>query len=126
VRLAGGHKKAMNTNPKRAPMPASSPREHLQGLLSELQARHQRLHEHLASEPRSADASEQAVERENDEVVESLVLATETNLSQIEKAIARIDSGSYGVCTHCGVAIEQRRLQALPQATECVDCAQLP
>lgn len=116
----------MNTNPNRAQMSASSPREHLQRLHSELQARHQRLHEHNASEPRSADASEQAVERENDEVVESLVQATEANLSQIEKAIARLDAGSYGLCTRCGVAIEQGRLQALPQATECINCAQSP
>lgn len=98
----------------------------MQGLRSELQSRHQRLQAHYAAEPRSADSSERAVECENDEVVESLERATALELAQIEKAIARLDAGNYGICTRCGVVIEPTRLQALPQASECLGCAAMP
>lgn len=44
-------------------------------------------------------------------------------VSQIEEAIHRIDDGTWGVCEVCGGKIAAARMQALPTATLCVDCA---
>jgi len=45
-------------------------------------------------------------------------------LAQNERALARIDSGTYGTCESCGEAIGKARLQAFPRATLCVKCKQ--
>jgi RNA polymerase-binding protein DksA len=43
-------------------------------------------------------------------------------LTAIESALARLDDGSFGRCRSCGGAIAEERLEALPWATECIDC----
>ena len=45
-------------------------------------------------------------------------------LAQNERAIARIEAGTYGTCESCGEAIGKARLQAFPRATLCVSCEQ--
>ncbi len=45
-------------------------------------------------------------------------------LTQNERAIARIDAGTYGTCESCGEPIGKARLQAFPRATLCVSCKQ--
>jgi DnaK suppressor protein len=45
-------------------------------------------------------------------------------LVQNERAIARIDAGTYGACESCGEPIGKARLQAFPRATLCVSCKQ--
>lgn len=45
-------------------------------------------------------------------------------LAQTERAIARIEAGTYGTCESCGNAIGKARLQAFPRATLCVACKQ--
>jgi len=45
-------------------------------------------------------------------------------LAQTERALARIDAGSYGSCESCGEPIGKARLQAFPRATLCVRCKQ--
>jgi DnaK suppressor protein len=41
---------------------------------------------------------------------------------RLTAALARIDAGSYGVCSDCGDAIHPGRLRALPEADACVPC----
>ncbi|HEX2314978.1 MAG TPA: TraR/DksA C4-type zinc finger protein [Thermomonospora sp.] len=43
---------------------------------------------------------------------------------QNERAIARMDAGTYGICESCGKPIGKARLQAFPRATLCVPCKQ--
>jgi DnaK suppressor protein len=43
-------------------------------------------------------------------------------LVQNERAIARMDAGTYGICESCGRPIGKARLQAFPRATLCVPC----
>ena len=43
-------------------------------------------------------------------------------LEQTERALDRMDRGTYGVCEACGHAIGKARLQAFPRATQCVPC----
>jgi DnaK suppressor protein len=45
-------------------------------------------------------------------------------LAQNERALARIEAGTYGVCESCGQPIGKARLQAFPRATLCVACKQ--
>ena len=44
-------------------------------------------------------------------------------LEQVEAAFKRIEAGSYGVCQQCGRTIDLQRLQAIPYASRCIDCA---
>lgn len=44
-------------------------------------------------------------------------------LEQVEAAIERIEAGTYGVCQQCGRRIDAQRLQAVPYASHCIDCA---
>lgn len=43
-------------------------------------------------------------------------------LMQTEKALARLEDGTYGVCEQCGEPIGKLRLMAFPRATLCMDC----
>jgi RNA polymerase-binding protein DksA len=43
-------------------------------------------------------------------------------LIQIDAALARIESGSFGTCTNCGKPIAEERLEARPWASLCIDC----
>jgi DnaK suppressor protein len=68
-----------------------------------------------------ADAGSKAFEREQE-------LALRQNaqdlLDQGDRALSRIDAGTYGVCESCGQPIGKARLQAFPRATLCVACKQ--
>lgn len=72
----------------------------------------------------SADWAEQAAERENDEVLESLGQASAEELQQIKAALARIEAGEYFYCSRCGAEIPAARLELLPFCTTCVSCAE--
>jgi DnaK suppressor protein len=43
-------------------------------------------------------------------------------LGDIEAALERMDAGTYGQCTDCGVNIPPARLNAYPTAKRCIDC----
>ncbi|MET9733577.1 TraR/DksA C4-type zinc finger protein [Streptomyces sp. NPDC006458] len=45
-------------------------------------------------------------------------------LIQSERALERLDAGTYGLCENCGKAIGKARMQAFPRATLCVECKQ--
>ena len=49
----------------------------------------------------------------------------EHELTDIDRALARIDAGTYGICERCGQKISVGRLEARPTATLCIDCARL-
>jgi len=68
-----------------------------------------------------ADAGSKAFEREHEL---ALTQNARDLLDQGERALGRIDAGTYGVCESCGQPIGKARLQAFPQATLCVTCKQ--
>lgn len=43
-------------------------------------------------------------------------------LAAIDAALSRIQSGTYGICTDCGVDIAPARLHATPEAPRCITC----
>lgn len=74
--------------------------------------------------PLSADFAEQASEREHEEVLDALGEAGRIEMRKISAALARIDSGDYGVCISCGEDIPAGRLAVLPFSDSCVRCAE--
>ncbi|GAA3117166.1 TraR/DksA family transcriptional regulator [Streptosporangium carneum] len=68
-----------------------------------------------------ADAGARTYEREREI---ALTLNARDLVAQNERAIARIDAGTYGVCESCHKPIGKERLQAFPRATLCVVCKQ--
>lgn len=81
-------------------------------------------HLYRREEPYDADFEEQAVETQNNEVVEQIDREAQVELSQINKALERIEAGSYGECSNCGADISEQRLQALPHTDRCIRCAE--
>ncbi len=59
------------------------------------------------------------VERERDLALSAQARAA---VEEIDRALAKIDAGTYGTCEQCGQAIPKARLKALPYATLCVAC----
>jgi RNA polymerase-binding protein DksA len=66
-----------------------------------------------------ADAGSKTFEREHEM---SLANNTRDMLVQAERALARIDNGTYGICENCGNPIGKARLQVFPRATLCMTC----
>jgi RNA polymerase-binding transcription factor DksA len=46
-------------------------------------------------------------------------------LEETERAILRVEKGTYGRCGRCGKAISPERLRVVPSAAFCIECAQL-
>jgi DnaK suppressor protein len=44
-------------------------------------------------------------------------------LYKVERALARMDEGSYGICRNCGKPIDPARLRAIPYTRYCMACA---
>ena len=94
----------------------------LEKLTTEYRARADAIRQDLARS-HSADSTEQAAERQNDEVLEALLAESEAALRQAEKARERLQQGSYGRCSKCGEAISAARLAVMPMTCCCVQCA---
>ncbi|GAB3499452.1 TraR/DksA family transcriptional regulator [Flexivirga lutea] len=56
-------------------------------------------------------------------MVDALRRDAKAQLTRIDAALARVRAGSYGRCEHCGGAIVDERLAALPTTTTCITCA---
>ena len=54
----------------------------------------------------------------------AVVEALRSNLVDVERALGRIDAGTYGICERCGKPIDPARLEARPWALLCIDCKQ--
>jgi DnaK suppressor protein len=96
-------------------------------LLTELRRHAQHVSDDQAAalDAASDDAKESADLALRD-VIEELALKLGDRESQmvadVDQALLRIEEGSYGICVHCGRAIDERRLEALPTARYDADC----
>lgn len=79
------------------------------------------LHTNGAPDP---DSGEQAIERENDDVLESLGGLARSELEKINAALERIERKEYGICTECEKPISAERLKAIPYTEHCIECAE--
>ena len=48
--------------------------------------------------------------------------AAHRELAQIDTALHRLETGTYGLCTRCGQPISPERLKVLPYTALCIDC----
>ena len=55
----------------------------------------------------------------------SLIENEQGTLDQIYDALARIEAGTFGACEECGGPISKPRLQAIPYARHCIECARV-
>jgi RNA polymerase-binding transcription factor DksA len=103
-------------------IPVQGRKAALEKRLTELGARLAAIESELESH-HEADWEELAVEREGDEVLEATGTAGLAEITQIRAALKRIATGEYGTCAHCGTAIAEARLDALPWTPLCRACA---
>jgi DnaK suppressor protein len=68
------------------------------------------------------DAADAAFESGSDEMSSQLAELDSRELSQIERALARLKAGTYGLCESCQSKIPVGRLNALPYTTLCIEC----
>lgn len=68
-----------------------------------------------------ADTGSKTFEREHEM---SVTNNTRELLDQSNKALKRLDDGTYGICEMCGGPIGKGRLRAFPRATLCIECKQ--
>lgn len=101
---------------------AETARAHLTERLAELQGRQLRIVQDL-SEPLNPDSSEQAVEKEDDASLEAQAALVVREIASINRALLRIENGTYGECVRCGDAIGRERLEVRPEAALCFSCA---
>ena len=56
---------------------------------------------------------------------EAMTLAgsLQEQLEEVEQSLSKMDAGTYGQCESCGKEIGDARLEAVPTARYCIDCA---
>jgi DnaK suppressor protein len=109
--------------------------DNLKQVRSRLEAEDKRLRDELAQLETNAQPTEARREgspfgKREEEATESSELEKRLALekriggamSEIEHALHKLDDGTYGLCDICGKPISPDRLEALPQASHCVDC----
>lgn len=114
-------------------MPAGNGDLNLDAIRHELEDRRDRARERLAAlaerpergsavgfGKRIGDGTSEAVSRLTDVGVGD---SLERGMHRTERALAKLDEGTYGICDACGSAITRGRLKAMPDAVLCVECA---
>ncbi len=100
--------------------------QHYRQILEQrLTALDRRLHhiEHDLDQPHSRDWDDQAIEREGDEMLESMGSQGLVEVAQIKAALERLEAGQFGLCQSCEEPISAQRLAVLPHTPWCKACA---
>ena len=69
---------------------------------------------------RVGDGTTEAVSRLNEIGIGNNL---EVALERVDRALAKIDEGTYGSCDNCGKPIMPARLRVAPESTRCIECA---
>ena len=69
---------------------------------------------------RIGDGTTEAVERISSTAAARSIAAS---IAEVERALAKIEDGTYGTCNRCGRPIAEERLDAIPWTSLCVDCS---
>jgi RNA polymerase-binding transcription factor len=67
-----------------------------------------------------ADSGQVAAEQGENKVLSSQL---RSELDEVQRALAKLDDGTYGQCETCGEPISAPRLEAMPAARFCIDHA---
>jgi DnaK suppressor protein len=74
-------------------------------------------------EPAQArDTAESGTDMSDADREEAVLEATQGRRDRVQRALDRLDDGSYGRCVDCGRMLSDERLSARPEAERCVDC----
>jgi len=83
----------------------------------------------LYSRERDAEATQDPADMAANAYTKELLVSMSDNdrrlLNLIDEALERIDGGKYAKCVHCGEALPDKRLDAVPWARHCVRCQDL-
>jgi DnaK suppressor protein len=90
-------------------------------LKTQLQHGGSRINEHVGYGNHMADDATEAFEQARDFSVRTRLEGT---LQEVERALGKFESGTYGICESCGVTIDWARLEAKPEARLCIKCRQ--
>ena len=81
------------------------------------------------SRERDAEATQDPADMAANAYTKELMMSMSTNdrqlLESIDAALYRIADGGYGKCDHCGEPIQEKRLEAVPWARNCLRCQDL-
>jgi RNA polymerase-binding transcription factor len=69
---------------------------------------------------RIGEGTTEAVERISSTAAARSIAAT---LAEVDRALEKVDEGTYGRCDNCGQPVASERLEAIPFATLCVTCS---
>jgi DnaK suppressor protein len=95
----------------------------LRSSLAELRSQFDELRRGMVVEDEVDDEATQASRSRNRDLTMITMERKIRNISEIEKALERIDKKEYGVCLTCEKTIPDNRLRAVPWTRLCVDCA---
>jgi DnaK suppressor protein len=70
----------------------------------------------------SGDSADEAFDSGSEQLSTQLAELEARELNQIDRALARLTQGTYGICEVCQVKIALARLNALPFSTTCINC----
>lgn len=107
----------MSTGPDETRPATPPPTEALHAEVTQLRETVARLEQEYAE-----SLADSGVIQEDRDTLRILLENTRQQLETAEKAEERSASGTYGLCTVCGKPISPERLEALPDATTCIDC----
>jgi len=75
--------------------------------------------EHIGYGNHMADDATDAFDQTVDEALKREI---KTALEKVNRALAKLKDGTYGLCEDCGGRVDRARLDVLPQALYCLDC----
>src|SRR5687767_3873485 len=83
----------------------------------------------ISSRERDAEATQDPADMAANAYTRELLISMSANdrrlLELIDEALERIETSGYGKCVHCGEALPEKRLDAVPWARHCVRCQDL-
>ncbi|WP_367103921.1 TraR/DksA family transcriptional regulator [uncultured Psychrobacter sp.] len=95
-------------------------------LKEEYETRIDKIEDHIQNPQDSLNEhwEDQAISYRQNDMRKSLMGEARQNLIYVENALSRIENGTYGECEVCGRDIEEKRLEAVPYATLCMEHAE--
>lgn len=77
---------------------------------------------HVKQSSAAGDSADAAFDSSGEEMASALAELEAKELQQIERALLRLKTGTYGLCEGCNCKIPVMRLNALPYSTLCIRC----
>ena len=100
-------------------------KQELLKLKEEYETRIDKIEDHIQNPQDSLNEhwDDQAISYRQNDMRKNLLGEARQSLIYVENALSRIENGTYGECEVCGKDIEEKRLEALPYATLCMEHA---